>query len=306
MKIILSRKGFDSGAGGTASPVFEDGACVSLPIPEPKPNATPHEALVRYTDLQRGGASLGPVVEGLTGGGLGRHTRASRSGLARRRSPRAAGWRAAFGQVGAAQAHLANQGVGPGDLFLFFGWFRAAENARGQYRFRPGATDVHALFGWLQVDAVLPAGPDVALPPWVAGHPHATTQRGAPNVLYVARDVLTIDGAPTGLPGAGVFGRLHDHLIDRHGPRRPSRLRSRWRLPLWFRPEGQPRMTYHTDSARWTDDPASADHVLLRTAGKGQEFVADASPCPGVLAWAADLIVVMARRRRRPMAAASC
>ena len=33
MKIILSRKGFDSANGGAASPLFDDGSAVSLPIP---------------------------------------------------------------------------------------------------------------------------------------------------------------------------------------------------------------------------------------------------------------------------------
>ena len=35
MKVILSRKGFDSGAGGYASPLFiREGKFISLPIPE--------------------------------------------------------------------------------------------------------------------------------------------------------------------------------------------------------------------------------------------------------------------------------
>lgn len=34
MKIILSRKGFDSSAGGVASPILPGGEMISLPIPE--------------------------------------------------------------------------------------------------------------------------------------------------------------------------------------------------------------------------------------------------------------------------------
>ena len=33
MKLILSRKGFDSSAGGIASPILPDGRMISLPIP---------------------------------------------------------------------------------------------------------------------------------------------------------------------------------------------------------------------------------------------------------------------------------
>src|SRR5574337_289673 len=35
MNVVLSRKGFDSGAGGHASPILPDGTMVSLPIPSP-------------------------------------------------------------------------------------------------------------------------------------------------------------------------------------------------------------------------------------------------------------------------------
>jgi hypothetical protein len=34
MKLILSRKGFDSSTGGIPSPIFPDGRMVSLPIPD--------------------------------------------------------------------------------------------------------------------------------------------------------------------------------------------------------------------------------------------------------------------------------
>ena len=53
-----------------------------------------------------------------------------------------------FGQVGAAERHLRNQGIAPGDLFLFFGWFREAAERKGQWR-RVGP-DEHTVWGWLQ------------------------------------------------------------------------------------------------------------------------------------------------------------
>ena len=34
MKIIISRKGFDSKFGGTASPILPDGTMLSFPIPD--------------------------------------------------------------------------------------------------------------------------------------------------------------------------------------------------------------------------------------------------------------------------------
>ena len=38
MKIILSRKGFDSENGETQSPILPDGTLLSLPIPDEKGN----------------------------------------------------------------------------------------------------------------------------------------------------------------------------------------------------------------------------------------------------------------------------
>ncbi|MBO4456467.1 MAG: hypothetical protein J5802_01965 [Butyrivibrio sp.] len=38
MKIILSRKGFDSTNGGCASPIMPDGTLLSMPIPSDESN----------------------------------------------------------------------------------------------------------------------------------------------------------------------------------------------------------------------------------------------------------------------------
>ena len=59
MRLILSRKGFDSAAGGVPSPIFEDGTMLSLPIPERGSGTT-------YDELRWGGRPLGGLVEPLT------------------------------------------------------------------------------------------------------------------------------------------------------------------------------------------------------------------------------------------------
>ena len=117
MKLILSRKGFDSSAGGMPSPIFPDGRMVSLPIPDER-------SQVSYADISYSGASLGPLVAQLTDGQIPAHYRAHIDpDLAKNSLPRLAGWRPIFGQTGPAQGHLRNNGVGLGDLFLFFGLF---------------------------------------------------------------------------------------------------------------------------------------------------------------------------------------
>jgi hypothetical protein len=119
MKIIFSRKGFDSKFGGVASPIFASGKMLSLPIPDEKNLA------VRYCDLAWESTNLGTLVEDLTKRKISRlhgvhHDPDLRFEAATRRPD----WLPLFGQAKAAQSHLKNQDVGEGDIFLFFGWFR--------------------------------------------------------------------------------------------------------------------------------------------------------------------------------------
>ena len=50
-RLILSRKGFDSKAGGSASPIFNDGSFFSIPIPQSHPSPK------KYKDLDFNGIS---------------------------------------------------------------------------------------------------------------------------------------------------------------------------------------------------------------------------------------------------------
>ena len=59
-KLIISRKGFDSGSGGCLSPIFPDGTMFSLPIPSWDQEA--------FEDLQHGDIDIASVVTGVTNG----------------------------------------------------------------------------------------------------------------------------------------------------------------------------------------------------------------------------------------------
>jgi hypothetical protein len=61
MKIILSRKGFDTGYGGVPSPILHDQSLLSLPIPYDI-----RETRRRFEDVQWNGESIGPLVKTLT------------------------------------------------------------------------------------------------------------------------------------------------------------------------------------------------------------------------------------------------
>jgi hypothetical protein len=272
MRIIFSRKGFDSSAGGTASPLI-DGRPVSLPIPTRMPTPT------CYRDLPD---PIPRCVRDLTRGRIV----AARPchldpDLVRDSLPRTRGWRGALGQTGSAQAHLRNQGVGVGDLFLFWGLFRPVAY-RAQWRY-VGARE-HRLFGWLQVGAVVevPEDPSGVLArwPWLATHPHVRTGWHARNTLYLARKRLDIGGVTARRPGWGVFSR--GLRITADASIRPST----WAVPAWLNPAlGGVGLSYHRRE-RWT---AAGE---LRVVGRGQEFVADVGDRSDVRTWLDELFEI--------------
>lgn len=287
MKLILSRKGFDSAAGGVASPIFPDGVLISLPI---RARGAQHA----FREIAKGpDGSLGPLVEDLTRGRCPGDALAHLDpDLAAEALHRAPSWRPAFGQTGAAATHLARSGVGPGDVFVFFGWFRAVERgADGRWRYRNGAPDLHSVFGWLQIGEAIRVderGRDALLAekPWLAGHPHLHFGPDPRNILYLAADRLTLPGLDdSGLPGGGEIARFDERLA--FSCRKAGR-RSIWRLPDWFLPgEDRPPLTYHSDPKRWSRDGGDA---LLASAAQGQEFVLDCAGRPEAAPWLLRLL----------------
>lgn len=150
MKVVFSRKGFDSQYGGMPSPILPDGRLLPLPIPSTRDSAT-------LADLDFADASLDQLLCDLSAGkhGLQTHVHFDPD-LGGRHVANLVNWRPALGQTGSAQSHLSRHGIGAGDVFLFFGWFRLTECTGGKWRFAPGAPDLHVLFGWLEIDEVLP------------------------------------------------------------------------------------------------------------------------------------------------------
>lgn len=275
LRIILSRKGFDSQWGGYASPILPDGRLISLPIPD-------RDSAVHYTDLLLPpfGSYL-DVMRGLK--------ETIRHGSDRRIPgagdvchldpdiraevlPRHASWRPVFGQTGAAQKHLAHHDIGPDDLFLFFGWFRVTRLKTGRVAFdhsdREGR---HIIYGYLQIGEVVPLGPGVPAPDWIGLHPHGSESRrmSKTNTLYIARQTLSWDHTR---PGAGVFAFDESLVLTRDGFSR-----SRWALPESLRGIG---LTFHTLQS-WRND-------CFQSAAIGQEFIFDDHPAAEM--WAREII----------------
>lgn len=149
MRLCFSRKGFDSGSGGTASPIIK-GRPISLPIPTDKSE----RSRTSYNDL-----GLGEYVAQVTKGRIkGAHLC--------HHDPMFEDRNCAFGQTGLAQAHLVKHGIGVGDIFLFFGLFADED----------GSDRHHRIFGYMRVEHVISLG-SRPLPPDIASrfshvHPH--------------------------------------------------------------------------------------------------------------------------------------
>lgn len=269
MKIVLSRKGFDSGAGGCPNAVLADGRMAVFPIPQARSGLTLGEVKLPGGLRGQANASLADLLAALT--------RNKRTALAPSRLPihldpdldpasreRKAGWRAAFGQTGAALTHLDRQKVGVGDLFLFFSWFR---RIGADLTYQPG--DFNAVYGWLQVGEMLDVDGVSELAGWLDDHPHVACREryAGANRLYIAADELTLAGRSTGLAGAGTL-----RFDERLRLSAPGGARAPWRLPSWILPKAGPCLSYHADPTRWTRDAAG---ITLRSVARGQEFVLD-------------------------------
>ncbi|WP_419903839.1 hypothetical protein [Kiloniella sp.] len=262
MRIILSRKGFDSQYGGGPSPILPDGKIYSLPIPHP-------EGPYSFRELNSPLGNLGSLLTQLKpkfakpDDNVHLDPDLHPSSLLRHKD-----WRPCFGQYGAAQQHLSNQGVGPGDLFLFFGWFRRVDE---NFRPLPKQPDLHIIFGWLQVDQVISIGQEIeksgTANPAFNDHPHLKAAFGSNNTLYLAREKFKLQSHETEIPGGGIFNSLRsDRVLTAQ-----DTTRSVWQLPKWFA-HPFPALSYHLNTNKWTK---SGTGWRLKSAPKGQEFVID-------------------------------
>jgi hypothetical protein len=277
-RLIFSRKGFDSHYGGIPSPILPDGSFVSFPIPS---KGASHS----FAQLRWRQRNLGTLVGELSRGRIHPRQRCHVDpDLDSSALPRSSGWRPIFGQANAAQRHLRNQGVQEGDLFLFFGWFRQVELSGRRLSYARKAPHLHALFGWLQVGSSRPITPELRSElPWAVYHDHLKRKR-LHNHLYIAADRLHLGVDTAKLPGAGVFRRYHRALRLTA----PGCSRSIWALPSWFFPGNRrPPLSYHGQPSRWE---RTRRGVLLRTVGRGQEFVLDLEHYPDALPWLQSIL----------------
>lgn len=238
MRIIFSRKGFDSAAGGGPSPIV-DGRPVTLPIPSLAASQTTYGAL-----------GLGEYVHHASRG------RYYGDSFCHHDPMFLTDGTCLFGQCDAAQSHLVNQGVDVGDVFLFFGLFR---EERGEPH--------HRIFGYLHVAEIVSLATCAAarLAELVRhSHPHAVAPHGRNDTIYAGE------------------GRVANRASDVLRLSMPGGLPTVWRVPAWLK---HGNLTYHQKPERWLGGG------LLRSAPRGQEFVADITGNDAARAWLDAMLV---------------
>lgn len=206
MKVVLSRKGFDSANGGILSPIFEDGTMLSFPIP----GKDEKKDSIRYDELFCGNICLKKIMDDLKYRGA-ECCHLDPDLVKERRGKPIQEWIPAFGQVNQSAAYLKNQHVSEGDLFLFFGNFRHIRQNHGKYEYvrRTDKTEdtylgmpLQVVWGYLQVGGIITDPDEQKKLFW---HPHGCDKRiyeEKDNVIFTASRQLSF--APE-MPGAGTF-----------------------------------------------------------------------------------------------------
>lgn len=255
MRVVLSRKGFDSTAGGGPSPVLEDDTMLSLPIPETGGEGHTPKNLAeanwhRYDDL-----ILRPEIKRYCENPRKREQKKHkhchldpdiRPELWKKLPE---GWYPAFGQCDASAKHLKNN-LNLADiltdnvLFLFFGLFRRLQE-NGKFTGAP----FHAIWGYMLCDKV--EEQTAQIPQW---HPHAA-ENLTDNLLFIAKDKCY-----------GTFKHCPKLELTVH-----NQSPSRWKLDClpWLDAENRlSNMTYHDDPKRF-----NLERGYFQSTSPGQEFV---------------------------------
>ena len=265
MKIILSRKGFDSSYGKQPNPILPDGTLLSLPIPDNDGNNT-------FSSLHWNGMSYYEIIHSLKP-----RTKIKVDDmchldpdLKKDVKDRKSGWKPAFGQSGTALSHLRNKGVAEGDLFLFFGWFRETEMNQGKLVYKRKAKDLHIIYSYMQIGEIII--PNAGIPDWLKDHPHIGDKKDrdvANNAIYLPTDELSF--IPD-FKGCGLLNYRKDRILTKDGFSK-----GRWNLPDFFK---EVEISYHPNP--WKDN-------YFQSADKGQEFVMDSTP--EILDWVKNILL---------------
>ncbi len=250
MKIIFSRKGFDSKFGKQPSPVLPDGTLLSLPIPRKNDITTFNEIFYNGKSYFETIKELKPstTIQANDTCHLDPDIRKNIS------SPHPQERVSIFGQCDAALTVPKKYEVKKEDIFLFFGWFKETEyDNKGELQYKKGAPYLHIIYGYLQIGAVYHCSENV--PAYSRHHAHlnGSFTDVKNNSIYVAGNTFSLNNS---VSGSGCFTYNADLVLTAEGM-----TRSKWKPYTFFK---QP-MSYHR--------PASFRETHFQSAAQGQEFI---------------------------------
>ena len=266
MKVILSRKGFDSANGGIASPIFEDGTMLSFPIP-----SKDHDKdKIAYEELTCNKILLNELLENLGYRG-DKYCHLDPDLDSTRRVVPVKGWKPAFGQINQSASYLINNQIVSGDLFLFFGNFRHVVKSHGKYKFahrnNNSADDpyygkeMQVIWGYLQVGEIISDPKEQEKFFW---HPHACEKRlfkEKNNLIFTAAERLSF--APQ-MPGYGIFSYDKKRVLTM-----PGKTKATWKKQKAYDVDNINKI-YNRDSKRKN---SAKDPKGIYYAGIWQELV---------------------------------
>ncbi len=278
-KIIFSRKGFDSSAGGYPNLIFPDGTMYMIPIPDKNSNLYYNELSFTYEN-----EPIQKILNDLTKQrikikGKTKHCNYEEKKFRCHLDPMeidTSEFRGiAFGQTNASASHLSashlldkkNNGknkVTKGDLFLFFSWFREVEKKNGKWYYKRKSPHLHVIFKTMIIEEIINFDEQdktsvVEQYPFLekAKHPHLELNKH-PNVIFLSQKYWKLK-----FNSKVVLTKLDTDKIKR----------SVWQLPNFFN---------HPKAYSYIKDfkPSRNGKVTIQSPTVGQEFILDLEKVP--------------------------
>jgi len=259
MKIIFSRKGFDSSAGGHPSPIFPDGTLFSIPIPDKKTSIAYNDLNFSYEKepIQK---ILNDITNKKIKSGKKHSCDYQFNKFKCHYDPMFINFEnntyMVLGQEGGNASHLINQDVKEGDIFLFWGWFKEVEKVNNKWYYKRNSPDIHLIWSYMEVEKrlIVKDNKEKILRdyPFLAKHPHIEVKRKNPNVIFLSKKFKKLKF------------QKNVALTDIEN----YKGRSYWKLPKFF---NQPQAFSYLKNFIKIDD----EYVLVKSPNRGQEFVLD-------------------------------
>lgn len=261
MKIIFSRKGFDSSAGGFPSIIFDNGSLYSIPIPSKFDNDFYADININYQN-----DSIQKILNDITNQTInsGKKIKCDYGDckIKMHNDPFISDNLMALGQIGNSAGHLRSHKISKGDIFLFYGWFRQVEKINGIWQYKNNSKNIHHIWSYMFIDDVLDIGKNqnnaikiiLSKYPELSKHPHLKYKEKN-NILYISKK--------------GNFGKLNYKSARCLTDMEDYEGRSKWILPIYFNQKDN-----WTFLNNFCNKNEFFCNVIFR--GYGQEFILDA------------------------------